>query len=196
MDMKTTKEVFEEIKKNGYISNQHVAILRKAFPFLTVDELRYLIRTNSYKTVRGFINNLQKRNDEYASRANMPKVKRIEIEMTWRPCTYGNCPRGSMRWLDDEGWHYEENAAFAGGCGYDKTSTILADCLNKVCSGMLYAKRRAKKVPYGVSLKNVFFPYFCGGVGAGCYRDIAKFLGGEMEHVAETKNYDKFVFTF
>ena len=61
---------------------------------------------------------------------------------------------------------------------------------------MLYAKRRAKKVPYGVSLKNVFFPYFCGGVGAGCYRDIAKFLGGEMEHVAETKNYDKFVFTF
>lgn len=48
----------------------------------------------------------------------------------------------------------------------------------------------------GFSLKNVFFPYFCGDVGAGCYRDIAKFLGGEMERVAETKNYDKFVFTF
>ena len=194
--MKTTKEMFEEIKKNGYISNQHVAILRKAFPFLTVDELRYLIRTNSYKTVRGFINNLQKRNDEYASRANMPKVKRIEIEMTWRPCTYGNCPRGSMRWLDDEGWHYEENAAFAGGCGYDKTSTILADCLNKVCSGMLYAKRRAKKVPYGVTLRNVFFPYIWSGTGKDTYYQVANFLGGKMEHVAWTDTYDKYVFTF
>ena len=48
MDMKTT-EIFEEIKKDGYISKTHVAIFRKAFPFLTVDELRYRIRTNSYK---------------------------------------------------------------------------------------------------------------------------------------------------
>lgn len=195
--MKTTKEIFEEIKERGYISVKHVAILRKAFPFLTVDELRYRIRTNSYKTVRGFLDNLQKRNDEYARRANMPGVKRLEIELVWKQSAYGYCPRASMCWTDANGnYHYEENAAYAGGWGYDKTGTVLATCLNKVCSGMLYAKRRAKKVPYGVTLRDVFFPYIWSGTGKDTYYQVANFLGGKMEHVACTDTYDKYVFTF
>lgn len=127
----------------------------------------------------------------------MPKVKRLEIEIVWvKNRTWGVIPHASMRWEDTTGWHYEENAAIASGWGYDKSSSVVAECFNKICSGMLWDKRRSrKKSPYGISFRG-YFPYFEGGVGMGCYPSIATFLGGKMEHVASTKTYDKYVFTF
>ena len=107
------------------------------------------------------------------------------------------CPVASMRWKDANGWHYEERAAYASGCGYDKESTVVAKCCNKVLSGMLWRKKNTRKnIPYGISLANTFFPRFDGGVGMSCYYRIASFLGGKLEHVASGKTYDKYIFTF
>ena len=34
----------------------------------------------------------------------------LEIELEWKNSrTWGYCPVASMRWLDKDGWHYENN---------------------------------------------------------------------------------------
>lgn len=178
-------------------TNKSLRELKKMFPFMTENEIKYKNENNTYKTERGILNFLAKINTEYEKRATMPKVKRLEIEIVWvKNRTWGVIPHASMSWEDTNGWHYEENAAIASGWGYDKSSSVVAERFNKVCSGMLWNKRRSrKKVPYGIYFRG-YFPYFEGGVGMGCYPSIAAFLGGKMEHVADTKTYDKYVFTF
>ena len=178
--------------------NQSLSALAANFPFISKKEIEYRKKTNTYKTERGFLNNLSRINTEYQVRAEQPSVLRLEIEIEWNKSkTWGHCPSASMRWEDANGWHYEDKAAHASGWGYDKTSTVIAECCNKVLSGMLWRKRNTRKAhPYGLSLKNTFFPYFAGGVGVSSYYAIATFLGGKLEHVASGKRYDKYVFTF
>ena len=179
------------------ISKSRLAELRKQFPYITADELRNKANQNDYKTERGLMNFFAKRNSDYQERASRKDVKRIEIEMTWRKSVYGYCPRADMRVNYADGHNeYFENCAYAGGWGYDKASTVMAECLDLVCSGMLWKRRKPRKIPYGISIKNTYFPHFEGGIGVDCYRDIAEFLGGKMEHVANSKTYDKYVFTF
>ena len=179
------------------ISKSRLAELRKQFPYITSDELRNKAAHNDYKTERGLMNFFAKRNSDYQECASRKDVRRIEIEMTWRKSVYGYCPRADMRASYTDGHNeYFENCAYAGGWGYDKASTVMAECLNLVCTGMLWKRRKARKIPYGISIKNTYFPHFNGGVGVNSYRDIAEFLGGKMEHVASGKTYDKYVFTF
>lgn len=172
--------------------------LSKEYPYLTVEEVRYTTESSKYKTERGLKIHLQKLNDKNKQKVEMPDVKRLEIELEWtRSNTWGLCPRASAVWETTDGkWHHEENISYASGCGYDKASTVVAKCCNEILCGMLWRKRNTrKKAPYGISMNN-WFPSFSGGVGMSCYRNIADFLGGKMEHVANSKYYDKYVFTF
>ena len=155
-------------------------------------------RYNKYKTKKGFLNSLVRVNDNYKQRSEKPDVHILEIELEWKNSrTWGYCPVASMRWLDKDGWHYENNFSTASGCGYDKASTVVAECCNAVLSGMLWRKKRTKKqIPYGVSIYNTFYPHFNGGVGMSCYYRIAEFLGGKLEQIANAQMYDKYVFTF
>lgn len=171
--------------------------LRANFPYLTAKEIQYYIETRTHKTERGFYNHLSKQNARNMEKAHRPAVQRLEIEIEWtKSRTWGYCPTASARWLTAAGWGSCSNMAHASGWGYDKASTVIADICNKLLSGMLYSRRRARKHPYGVNLKNGFFPYFEGGVGVSCYYSIAEFLGGKLEHVASGKTYDKYIFTF
>ena len=180
------------------ISLPSSAILASKYNFISKEEIKYQKKNNEYKTERGFLNSLSRLNSDYQARAEMPDVLTLEIEIEWRKSnTWGFCPVASMRWKDANGWHYEERAAYASGCGYDKESTVVAKCCNKVLSGMLWRKKNTRKnIPYGISLANTFFPRFDGGVGMSCYYRIASFLGGKLEHVASGKTYDKYIFTF
>lgn len=180
------------------ISLPSSATLASKFNFISKEEIKYQKKNNEYKTERGFLNSLSRLNSDYQTRAEMLDVLTLEIEIEWRKSyTWGLCPSASMRWQDADGWHYENNAAYSSGCGYDKTSTVIAECCNKVLCGMLWRKRNTRKnAPYGIRLKNTFFPYFEGGVGESCYYSIAAFLGGKLEHIANGKTYDKYVFTF
>lgn len=173
--------------------------LSKEYPYLTEEEEKYWREMSStLKTERGIKNRIQKANDENKRKAEMPDVKQLEIEIEWKKSqTWGNCPSASARWETADGkWHYDDNMAYASGCGYDKESTVVAACCNRILCGMLWRKRGAEEeAPYGVKL-NLWFPYFEGGVGMSCYYRIAEFLGGKLENVASGKNYDKYVFTF
>lgn len=170
--------------------------LSKEYPYLTEEEVKYY--RGSLKTERGINNRLKKVNDEHKRKAEMPDIKRLEIEIEWKKNqTWGMNPTASARWEAVDGtWIYEENMSSASGCGYDKESAVVAGCCNKILCGMLWRKRcDADKAPYGVAFRSCF-PYFEGGIGMSCYRAIAEFLGGELEHVASGKTYDKYVFVF
>lgn len=172
--------------------------LSKEYPYLTEEEVKYYRESSKLKTERGINNRLKKANDDQKQKAEMPDVRTLEIEIEWKKNqTWGMNPVASARWETADGeWHYKENMSSAGGCGYDKESTVVAACCNKVLCGMLWRKQNDEdKAPYGVVFGN-WFPRFEGGIGMNCYRVIAEFLDGEMEHVASGKTYDKYVFSF
>ena len=148
-----------------------------------------------YKTEKAVVVALNKKDAENRIAHNSPIPQIIEIEMTWRKSCYGYCPRADMRYYDTNGWHYLENCAYAGGCGYDKTSTILANCLNLFPSLKWAFRNKRKKMPYGMAKTTyndgVYFEY---GVGESCYYRVAEYMGYAMKHTASGKTYDKFVF--
>ena len=181
------------------ISKSEIGELSKEFAHLTENRVKIIAANSTKKTLRGLKNELRAANDEFAAIANQPRIKVITIEIEWQDTkNYGLCPRATAHWVAIDGTT-GATSAYAKGCGYDKLSTVVANCLNQVAKGMLWSKRHTHlRVPYGISniKDNDFPPYFMGGVGISCYYDIAKFLGGKLEHVASANSYDKFVFTF
>lgn len=151
---------------------------------------------NDYKTERGLLKYLERANAEDEASHNKPLPIYIEIEVEWKHSrTWGWCPRASMRWEDAKGeWHYIENAGYASGWGYDKHSTVVAECLNRF-KNLRYAVRNKnfKRAPYGICKSDYTYCYFEGGVGMSCYPSIMDWLGYNMRHVADGKTYDKWV---
>ena len=181
------------------ISKSEIRELSKEFAYLTENRVKIIAANSTKKTLRGLKNDLHAANEEFAAIANQPRIKVITIEIDWKDSkNYGLCPRATAKWVAVDGTT-GVTSSYVKGSGYDKLSTVVANCLNQVAKGMLWAKRRTYiRVPYGIgNIKdNDFSPYFMGGVGIDCYYHIAKFLGGKLEHVASAKSYDKYVFTF
>lgn len=170
--------------------------LKKQFPFLCAEQLKYEKSHNEYKTVAGFIRFLSKKNEENKERAERPDVKNIRIKLDWRKSIYGYNPHARY-WCTfvDGSEKYGEHSC--SGCGYDKASTVVAAVFNECCTGMLWRKRNSKKQkPYGVRFS--WRPYFEGGVGVECYRSICAFLGkrGKFEHVAWSDTFDQYEVNF
>lgn len=177
------------------LSKKRVAELSKEFPHVSKSYISCY--ASNYKTERGFFKHLASKNTANEQEHNAPMPIYIEIELTWRKSLYGWCPRASMRWEDESGeWHYDDNAGYAGGWGYDKHSAAVAEALNNHCKNWLYSIRRKslKKKPYGISYYKGSFPRFEGGVGMSCYPAIMAWLGWNFKHVAWTDTYDKYVF--
>lgn len=149
-----------------------------------------------------------------AQKAQRP-VARIDITLTWRKSTYGWCPRGKARVIYADGGYECRDHYFAGGCGYDKKSTILAEVFRDFLAYRLHdpelftpdyqERMTAERVlgwaengpvmPYGASFYNGK-AYYDGGIGDSCYtRSIAPFIGGTLEHVAEDNTFDVYRFT-
>lgn len=186
----------EITKKTICTMDLSISELKEMFPYFPNDSLKLEVSTNPYKTERGFLNHMEKRHTEFKERFLRPSVDFLEIEIEWyKNKTWGTIPHASMRYGNVSKSVYEGNFATASGYGYDKESTVIAACCNKALSGMLYKFKNHKgKIPYGLCVGDN--PHFSGGVGTDCYYEIAKFLGGKLEHVASGKYYDKFIFTF
>jgi hypothetical protein len=182
------------------MKREEIKSLRSEFPFLTENRIKFIAENSGKKSMRGIKNEMAKANAEFESAANQPDAKRIEVEVFWaKNRTWGMNPTAKCWVQYADGTWKEAEPEHASGWGYDKKSTVVAGVLNQMAIGMLYRRRRrAKSAPYGVRYCNSrdYLPYFEGGVGMSCYYDIAKFLGGKMEQVADAPNYDKFVFTF
>lgn len=175
--MKPTKARINELAKN--------------FPHVLKGDIKSMME--EYKTERGFMNALTKASEENERAHALPLPEYIEIELEW----HGSSPSASMRYETAKERKYIERAAYAGGWGYDKTSTILSECLNKFHSLRWSLRNKKKKgAPYGVYFSDfndgMYFDY---GVGESCYYRICNWMGYKMEHVAQGKTYDKFVIT-
>lgn len=152
-------------------------------------------------TERKIKNALAKRDAEWAGKKNQPNVQRLVISIEWSNSrTWGACPTASYEVYYANGkMSRKQNAAHASGCGYDKESTVVAQVFNMTCLGMATKRLKSaagkKSKPYGVysTTSGVFFD---GGIGMSCYRTIAEWLGGKMEHTSSSRNFDVYTFTF
>lgn len=171
--------------------------LRKAFPFITTDELKYAVKHNEYKTERGFLKRLAQINAKYEEKANRKDILSITIKIVWkRSSVWGSNPYAEYWVRYADGTTNYGKGYTCSGCGYDKTSTVIAEIFNQEFSGMLYRKRHSrKKAPYGIRMDG-WFPSFSGGVGESCYGAISSFLGGHWKHVAWSDNFDQFEANF
>lgn len=177
--------------------------LLKQFSFIPKGCMDYELNhvRKDYKTERGFMNHLAKLNEANEAKFSMPNITSLRIEVEWKKSRYwGNCPRAEW-WCSFADGTYDHGSEYASGCGYDKLSQVVADCFNKVAKGMAWRKRNSrKKAPYGLCHVGVgadrdWPPYFEGGIGANCYKNIAAYLGGKMDW-DDGRTWDLFTFTF
>lgn len=90
-----------------------------------------------------------------------------------------------------------------GGCGYDKQSTAVANCLNQINEVLKPMYLLKDVASTGVSNHNLFgygsgyglTPSIEGGVGVSCYPGIFDKLGYKFETIASEKTFDVFAIT-
>ena len=180
------------------LTKKQISAWAKEFKHISKGHIELESESGKYKSERGLYAHLQRYNATMEQEHSKSLPIYIEIDVTWNNNrTWGYCPTASMRWEDAEGhWHYIERAGHASGCGYDKHSTAVAECLNRFANWRYAIRRkRANNVPYGLNHIGdpKWFPYFEGGVGMSCYPRIMDWLGFKMKHVAWTDTYDKWV---
>lgn len=87
-----------------------------------------------------------------------------------------------------------------GGCGYDKTSTAVANVLNQV-NGLLklmYVKRNQNtkkelREIFGYGAGYGLIPKIEGGVGVSCYNRIMQSIGYSFKTLSSGKTFDVYV---
>lgn len=138
-----------------------------------------------------------------AQKAQKP-VKRIDISIEWKKSTYGWSPNAQARvWFHDGSFEVSKSYR-AGGGGYDKESTVVAEIFTDYLGYKLHDQSawindgsvlyRGEHKPYGMHIKSqddgYTWAYYAGGIGMSCYHDIAKFIGGELEKTGTGKSFD------
>lgn len=176
------------------------SIKRNEFSFIGKEEFRYEIENSTYKTERGLRNHLNRLNDKNKEKAERKDIDSVVIDIDWKVNIMGNQAVATMRiYYKDGTSDYYPKFARTNGTGWDKASDVMATCCSEAFSGLLWKKRNTKKnIPNGLSIGNGWFPncHRASGTGVETFYPIAKFLGGNLEQVANTKKYDKYVFTF
>lgn len=164
--------------------------LRKQFAHVT--DAHIICTVREYKTMRGVIARLEKDNKTEEEKHNRPDVGSITLATEWvRNYYWGNNPHTTATVYYTNGT-CETIHGSAGGCGYDKYSAALAECLNVACSGMLWrARNKRSKKPYGLSHYEKRHMFFEGGTGADCMVAGCKYLGAKhVTHDRSAKSYD------
>ena len=132
-------------------------------------------------------------------------VRRLAIVIEWKKsAVWGHNPRATAR-----AEFADETCATSvhrcGGCGYDKESTVIAEAFNTYLKYLLYrltdeqikgghGSGDSGPAPYGICVYDGR-RHFSGGIGADCYYDIAKYIGGEFRRVGGSKTSDVYEFT-
>lgn len=142
--------------------------------------------------------NLKKELARIDTIAQAQDVVSINITMEWKKSRiWGMNPSAEafVRYANGTGERF--NSGPISGCGYDKGSTAVANCLNQV-NGLLkrlYAKKD-KRVKmdnhefFGYGSGYGLLPSIEGGVGVSCYDRIMKKIGLSFQGVAHGKTFD------
>lgn len=130
------------------------------------------------------------------------KVQSIDITIDWfRSATWGMNPEAEVIVRYDNGYSEEFSSERIGGCGYDKESTATGQALNQCIALMkeLYLLKDSNInasnnscIGYGAGYG--VLPYFEGGVGFSCHRNILEKLGFTYEHGFSRKTFNFYRF--
>jgi len=148
------------------------------------------------KEARKAANDAKKKQLIIDAKKKQKPVKSIKINIEWSKAGNPTCES----WVSYEDGTGEVFKARAGGWGYCKESTVIAEIFNNCLAYKLFELhdqliQLGEKKPYGISL-GYNYPYFAGGVGTSCYYRITEFIGGTFEKVASGKTFDAFKLTF
>lgn len=139
------------------------------------------------------------------SEKNQKPVSDITFSITWKKSSTGNNPTCKAKIRHTDGTCSYATSK-AGGYGYDKESTVIADIFNSFLKYTLWkldfskiANSRPTKtknpLPYGIHCYSDNRPHFGGGIGVNCYYAISEAIGGKFEQVASGKMFDVYKFT-
>ena len=162
----------------------------------SVEELKtYLINRMEKAHLKEVAKDVQRIETVYNAR----EIDSIKITIEWkRSHMYGLNPKAEafVTYKDNEGGErfYSDTVS---GCGYDKESTAVANCLNQV-NGLLKRLYKLKNKNAGGNNHELFgygsgygiLPAFEGGVGVSCYDRIMEKIKLNFEGTAHGKTFD------
>jgi hypothetical protein len=127
-----------------------------------------------------------------------------KISLEWKKSKmWGSNPKAECVYsYRDENGNFISNRVVSGsvsGCGYDKQSTAVAECLNQineVLKPMYLLKNdnldKENRDVFGYGAGYGLTPSIEGGVGVSCYPNIFDKLGYEFKTIASGKTFDVF----
>jgi len=136
---------------------------------------------------------------------NQKPVSSMIISIEWVKSRIWNSNPHAIAQVKFKDMTLESSPDFnCSGCGYDKESTVIADCFNRYLRYRLFLIREKcptltlpefqRDIPYGIYLDREI-PYYGDGIGTNCYYRIAEFIGGKFEQVSSGKTYDVYSLT-
>ena len=158
--------------------------------------------TNRYKseglTDRRIKNRLKKDIESEDMERNQKHVKEMTITIEWKKSKYyGYCPSASVDVYYKDGTYKHDSGYYAGGCGYDKESTVISEIFSNFLIYKLWDMEddleKQGQAPYGIYFGD--YPCYSYGIGTDCYYKISEFIGGKLEHISDTKTSDVYKFT-
>jgi hypothetical protein len=180
------------------------------------------VSSYSFNALKGYLISRKEKSVYKSIEREVNKVKSVfnagtliecKISMEWkRSQMWGNNPTA-------EAWYSYKDAdgnlrsdyvksASIGGCGYDKGSTAVAQCLNQINEVLkpLYAKKNKSHKPaqnendvnrtlFGYGSGYGILPSIQGGVGVSCYPQIFESIGYKFSTQASGKTFDVYTIT-
>lgn len=167
---------------------------KDASKFELADLKKYLIARDLKRMEKRISEKLQ----HFETIQNAKPFTSIIITMEWkRSRMWGNNPSAEAVVKYEDGYCDHFYSGSIGGCGYDKGSTAVAQCLNQV-NGLLKLmyERRDKNTKkqlrdlLGYGSGYGLLPRIEGGVGVNCYPRIMEKLGYTFKTISSGKAFD------
>ena len=188
---KSKNELLDSWYYRNFLTKKQQEKTEKEIKLIIVEKLKM----ESLKRLTDFFNKC----DEIEA---APDLKEIVINVSWvKNYTWGLNPHAEI-WAAGK-W----TTGKASGCGYDKLSSAIASALNQNYSilKLLYSKYNKilaknknaelrEAIGYGCGYNQK--PYFDGGVGYSCFKQIFEKLGAKVNTWQETKTSDAMYISF
>jgi hypothetical protein len=150
---------------------------------LTAKEFEKLARQEARKEA--------KRLAKIEAEKNQKPVREITFSIEWSKSFH---PTLEARCLHTDGSTSYVKAR-AGGGGYCKESTVIAEAFNSLLKYKLYQIENIEALPYGIYINRNQYTGYSGGIGVSCYYSISEMIGGKFEKLASGKTFDAYKFT-
>lgn len=127
--------------------------------------------------------------------ANAPELQDLTVCVEWaKSRTWGANPTATVTVNDS---HHYETTGHASGCGYDKESAAIASAMNANAAVLRILYTHAEKG--GKFAYSVYtfagLPYFAGGCGVSCFRNVFEGCGYEWRDLVHRKTFDSYMMT-